>query len=152
VLHDSRRHEELKKRLFDGARTQATYQDVFVSNYLLDQAQAILPALEMLPLLDALKPVFDRQEARLRTGKRWAERRLGLLQSAGRPEEALKLQRQLAAEFPRDHALGYAQALAGVGDYAAAYAWLEKCLGGGLGWTRDEESRLRQQYVEMLYA
>src|SRR5262249_4365911 len=24
--------------------------------------------------------------------------------------------------------------------------------GGGLGWTRDEESRLRQQYVEMLYA
>ena len=82
----------------------------------------------MLALLDALKPVYERQPAYVAAMKGWTQNRANQLRSVGRPDEALALQKQLAADYPHDVSLQieYASALFNAGEYDAAYAWLDQ--------------------------
>ena len=70
----------------------------------------------------------------------------------GRTDDALRLQKQLAADYPRDYSLQqqYAQALAGVGDYPAAYGWLTRVLVKEAKWLDLEEESLRSAYTDLL--
>jgi tetratricopeptide (TPR) repeat protein len=159
VLHMSRRHEELKKRLFAEASRLAkppaggeTNRDqLFLANHLFSQASDTLQANEMLALLMQLQPVYQRQAPELQHLKHWQQRQVQYLHAAGQPDEARRLQKQLATDYPDDADLqyAYAQSLASAGDYTAAYAWLDRVLGKRANWLPKEES-LRSLYIQLL--
>jgi Flp pilus assembly protein TadD len=83
----------------------------------------------------------------------WGDLRVNYLQQAGRTDEALRLQKQLALDDAQDaqRQRQYALALAGAGDWDAAYDWLKRALAPATDWTADEEEALRNQYAELLY-
>jgi predicted Zn-dependent protease len=159
-LHDefllaSRRHEKLRKRLLDDAgrlAKSASTDEQVVANHLLARAREVLEANERLALLDVLKPIFARQPAHRHALKSWMQERMTTLQQAGQSEEALRLQKQLAADWPHDADVQeqYARGLASAGDYPAAYACLERALAGDNRWLPREEESLRNTYAQFL--
>jgi predicted Zn-dependent protease len=156
-LQVSRRHEELRKRLLEDTGRLAKAEPALpeertLVDHLLTQAGQVLEANERLALLDQLRPVFARQPAYRHALRHWTQQRLAGLHQTGQAEEALRLQKQLATDFPHDVSLQqqYAQALAAAGDYAAAYAWLERALAGQTRWLPDEEESLRGTHASLL--
>ncbi len=156
-LHVSRRHEELRKRLLEDAGRLAKAEpplpdEATLAAHLLSQAGAVLEANERLALLDLVRPVFVRQPARRHALMNWAHQRLAALQETGQNEEALRVQKQLAADYPREVSLQqqYVQALANSGDYPAAYAWLERVLAGEHHFLPSEEDSLRERHANLL--
>jgi Flp pilus assembly protein TadD len=136
-LHAGRRQEELRTRYLDDAAAlvaaadpDVRANDDFLAGFLLQQAYQILLPNETLALADAVEPVYRRQPARLQAVKKWRGWRVGYLQQADQPDKALALAKELAVEYPRDldSQYRYAQHLATSGDYAGAYAWLNRVL------------------------
>src|SRR5947209_6318066 len=82
----------------------------------------------------------------------WNQQRVNYLQQTGQADEALRLQKQLALDYPRDHnaQYAYAQALASAGEYPEAYAWLVRVLGKEARWESSEEEALRTLYTQFL--
>jgi predicted Zn-dependent protease len=159
VLSLSRRHEELKKRLLDEAVVLVNAPDsavppeeLFLAEYVFGQATGVLAADEMLALLDHLRPLYQRQPAHVRALKLWGQHRVNYLNQVGRVDEALRLYKELATEYPHDYTLQqqYAQALANVGEYEAAYAWLTQVLTKEARWLPQEEEVLRNTYAQLL--
>src|SRR5262249_59614623 len=137
VLYVSRRHEELKKRILEESARLAQAppapspgDDLFLVNWLHSHGANLLPPREWLTLLDALRPVYERQPKHTQALKQWLQYRGNGLANAGPGDEARRVYARLAAEFPRDYGLQqqYANALFQAGDYDAAYAWLTKGL------------------------
>ena len=156
VLNISRRREELKTRIMNeaAALTKASpdLNDLFLANHLLGQSANILEANEMLRLLDALKPVFDRQPPHRLAQKQWRQQRVSYLNQTGQAQEAMKLLAQLAADCPHDYSLQqqYANALAGVGEHEAAFKLLEDLLGGQTEWLPHEAESLCGTYAQLM--
>lgn len=157
VLQVSRRHEELRQRLLDDANrlakaAPAGSDDLALAEHLVSQANSILQANEMLALLDQLRPIYARQPAHRRSMKRWTQQRLSALQQTGQTDEALRLQKQLAVDWPHDFSLQqqYAQALVNAGDYPAAYAWLKAVLEPKARWLPSEEEQFRNTEAQFL--
>ena len=101
--------------------------EMFLAEYLVGQASRFLPPIEMLPLLEALKPVYQRKAEHLHAMKGWSGRRADLLDNSAKRDEALAIRRQLAEAYPHDCSIQrqYAQALVNVQEYAAVKAWLD---------------------------
>src|SRR5262249_47191964 len=138
------RHDELRQRYQQDARrfVKGEAADAyFLGEYIVGQSSGVLQANELLALLDTLRPLYEKQLRRIQAGKRWRSLRVAALGEAGRTDEVLGLQKQLAADHPRDYSLQqqYAQALAGTGDYPAAYAWLTRVLVKEAKWLDHEE-------------
>ena len=155
----SRKHEELRKRLLDEASALAgatdadtLANDYFLSEHLFGLAQQVLQTNETLGLADSLEKLYQRQPAQVQAVKTWRSRRVSLLQQAGQADKALPLAKALAVDYPRDSYLQYlyAQALAGTGDYEAAYAWLNGVLVPEAKWERNEEESLRSLFAGFL--
>jgi Flp pilus assembly protein TadD len=156
LLYDSRRHEELRRRYQDDAARLVTGKAAdanFLAEYIVGQSAQIFQANEMLALLDTLKPLYEKQPPHLHARKRWAQQRVSYLAQAGRSDEVLRLHKQLAIDYPHDYGLQqqYAQALAGAGEFPAAYAWLTRVLVKEAKWLDYEEERLRNTYAEFLH-
>ncbi len=126
------------------AKPQAGGDELFLADYLFNNSNSILEANEQLRLLDALRPVYERQPAHVLAMKRWNESRCNILERTGQSQEVLKLRKQLAADYPHDYGLQqqYARALANVGEYPAAYAWLDRVLVPAAKWLPYEEEYL----------
>jgi predicted Zn-dependent protease len=160
VLQVSRRHEELRQRLLDEAKRLAKAapadpagsDDLVLARHLVGHASPTLQANEMLALLEQLRPIYARQPAHRHSMKRWTQQRLSALQQTGQTDEALRLQKQLAVDWPHDYSLQqqYAQVLANAGDYPAAYAWLKNLLDQKSRWLPSEEEELRNTYARFL--
>ena len=155
ILDDSRRHEELRQRYQEdaGRLVKAPSANAyFLAEYIVGQSAHLLQANEMLALLDSLRPLYDKEPPHVQAGKRWQTQRVAYLSQAGRTDEAMKVRKQLAADYPRDHDLQqqYAQTLAGAGDYPAAYAWLKRVLVKESKWADHEEEALRTTYTGFL--
>ncbi len=159
-LNVNRRREELKQSIFAEAEKLAKQSsagnfvsdDMFIANHLLSQSSGVLEANEMLALLDALKPVFERQPQYLLGLKQWNQQRANYLQQTGRSDEWLALQKQLAEEYPHDANLQqqYAQNLANSGDIESAYAWITRVLTDQARWLPNEDESLRNCYSQLL--
>ena len=156
VLYVSRRHDELRKRVTEEADrfTQAPAgavpsDDLVLAQHLVSQANNVLEVNERLAVVEALRPVFERQPQHTHARKAWRQYRVNALLSAGRPEESRKEYQQLAADYPRDYQLqqGYAQTLFQAGEQEAAHAWLRRVLVKEARWTPDEERYLRTTLV-----
>src|SRR5262249_49415160 len=93
-----------------------------------------------------------RQPAHVQGRKRWLQLRVSYLGQAGQRDLALKLQKQVATDYPRDYSAQqqYARALADAGDYPAAYAWLTRVLVKEAKWLYWEEGYLRGVYTQLL--
>jgi predicted Zn-dependent protease len=160
LLLASRRHEELRKQLQEEANrlTNAkpadptSSDDTVLADNLVNQGWQVLQANEMLALVDQLKAIYARQPAYRQSLKHWSQQRLRALQQTGRWDEVLRLQKQLAVDWPRDVNLQqqYAQALANSGDYTAAYAWIKRVLGEKSRWLPQEEESLHSYYAQLL--
>jgi predicted Zn-dependent protease len=162
-LNVSRRREELKQNIMARAKKLVTQASddisiisasdaMFLANHLIGQSSGILEANEMLSLLDAIKPVFERQPQYLLGLKQWNQQRVNYLRQTGRSDEWLALQGQLAKEYPHDANLQqqYAQDLANSGDLEAAYAWIAKSLVDRSRWLPYEDEMLRNCYCQLL--
>jgi predicted Zn-dependent protease len=155
ILHDTRRHDELRQRFQDDVRRLANESSgdaYFLAEYIVQQSSGMLEANEMLALLDVLRPLYEKQPAHVHAARRWQQLRVAQLSQTGRTDEALKLQKQLATDYPRDYALqqNYAQALAAAGDHPAAYTWLSRVLTKVGRWRDDEADALRGVYAQLL--
>jgi Flp pilus assembly protein TadD len=155
ILHDSRRHEELRKRYLDDAAQLAKSQAAdayFLAEYVLGQSSGVLQANEMLALLDDFKPLYDKQPPHVNARRHWLQMRMHRLNEAGRSDDAHVIRAQLAADYPRDESLQrqYAHALAERGEYPAAYAWLKRVLVKEAKWREHEEESLRSAYAQLL--
>jgi Flp pilus assembly protein TadD len=155
LLYDSRRHEELRRRYQDDAARLVAGKAAdayFLAEYIVGQSTQVFQANEMLTLLDTLKPLYDKQPPHLHARQRWAQQRMSYLAQAGRTDEALRLHKQLAIDYPHDYGLQqqYAQALAGAGDYPAAYAWLTRVLVKDAKWLDWEDDSLHTTYAQLL--
>ena len=155
ILRDSRRHEELRQRYQEDAGRlikQAPTDAYFLATYLVGQSSGILQANEMLRLLDAVQPLYDKQPKHVHARKAWRQMRVSYLLQAGQSEEALRLQKQLATDYPRDYSTQqrYAQALVEAGDHPAAYAWLDRVLVREAKWLDWEKDSLRETYTGFL--
>ncbi|MBN9122188.1 MAG: hypothetical protein J0I06_24125 [Planctomycetes bacterium] len=155
----ARRHDELRKRLLEEATALATTEDAdarandhFLAGYLAGYEGQVLETNERLSLSDVLRKVYERQPAHLHAAKAWRSWRVSLLGSAGQPDKARQLAKELAADYPRDYSLQFEYALALVrsGDYPAAYAWLDRALGAGAGWEPHEEDQFRGLHARFL--
>jgi predicted Zn-dependent protease len=155
ILHERRRHEELRHRiqaeaarLAKGSATDA----YFLAEYLIGQSAGVLEANEMLALLDVMKPVYDNQPPHLAGKRNWLQRRAAYLSQAGQVDEVVGLRKQLAIDYPRLVSLQqeYAQSLAEIGDYPSAYAWLDRVLVKSIKWTADEEESIRSTVASLL--
>ena len=104
--------------------------ELFLADRLLNQFSGILQANERLRLLDLLKPVYQRQPAFTGAMKRWRQQQVNCLQQTGQAQEALKLWKQLAADYPHDSGLlqQYANQLAQGGEHETAYRLLLNAL------------------------
>jgi Flp pilus assembly protein TadD len=142
VLKESRRREELKGRLLDEAakiakpqageaKQQAASDELFLADYLYNtEASEILEKNEMLELLDAIKPVYSRQDDQLHAMKRWQKLHINMLRNVERPDEALPLHAKLAAAYPHDYdlQLEYAHYLWESGEHEAAMDWMKQAI------------------------
>ena len=151
VLPMARKAEEAKKRCLEeaellakAAKPQVGGNDLFLADYLVNNSNSILEANEQMRLLDALRPVYERQPAHVLAMKRWNESRCNILERTGQNQEVLKLRKQLAADYPHDFGLQqqYARTLANAGDFPAAYAWLDSVLVPAAKWLPYEEESL----------
>jgi tetratricopeptide (TPR) repeat protein len=159
-LNVSRRREELKEHILAEAGKLAKpssagnsiSDELFLANHLIGQTSGILEANEMLALLDALKPVFERQPPYLLGLKQWNQQRVSYLQQTDRTDEWLALQKQLALEYPHNANLQqqYAQSLANSGDNESAYAWISRVLTDDARWLPQEDGMLRTYYCLLL--
>ncbi len=159
MLPIARKAEEAKKRFLEEAESLAKQakspsggDDFSLADHLLNHYNLALEANEQLRLLDALRPVYERQPAYVLAMKRWNELRCSNLEQTGQSQQVLKLRKQLAADYPHDYNLQqqYARALANVGNYQAAYAWLDRVLVPASKWLSQEEESLVVTYSELL--
>jgi tetratricopeptide (TPR) repeat protein len=156
-LNVSRRHEELKGRLLAAAGPIVKVTDrgdaYTLAEHLMNQTYGVLPPGEMLELLDRLRPVYEAVDPQVRAMQTFLQRCVAYLVQVGRNNEGLRLQKQLAIDYPDDVGAQrqYAQALGNSGDFAAAFAWLNRVLKPEARWLPDEEEALRDQYAALLY-
>jgi predicted Zn-dependent protease len=169
VLQIARKAEEAKKLVLneasnvsgtlrvppDGTRSVPdTYpgDQLYLADHLFNTSSSIFEANEQLRLLDALRPVYERLPAHVLAMKRWNESRAGALERAGQSQQVLEIRKQLAADYPHDYNLQqqYARALAGVGEFPAAYAWLDRVLVPEAKWQPYEEECLVTTYADLL--
>ena len=155
LLYDSRHHEDLRKRRLEDASRLSKAESAdgyFLAEYIVGQSANVLEANEMLTLLDTLKPLYDKQPVQVQARKRWKGLRVNYLTQTGRTDEALRSQKQMATDFPRDYSVQqqYAQALAATGDFPAAYAWLTRVLVKEAKLFDYEEDALRYAYTNLL--
>jgi predicted Zn-dependent protease len=155
-LNNSRRHEELEKRLVEEAAKLAQsapgretlLDQYFLAEHVTNLAVQFFQNWELQGPFDNLKAIYEKQPAHMHALRYWLARRASYL--ADRIEE-LKIRKQLAVDNPQDAGLqvSYAQTLLNNGDPKAAYAWLAKALDGGK-WLPDEEDTLRSAYAGFL--
>ena len=157
LLQISRRHEELKKRMLTEAaalsnRQGPSREDLPLAEYIIGQAGGLLEANEMLGLLDALRPVFERQDEHVLGLKRWNLQRVSQLQRLGRSDDALAILKQLAGQYRLDSSLQvqYAQGLLNAGRIEDACAWLKEAL-AQTQWLGYNEESLRSAFADMLF-
>jgi hypothetical protein len=155
ILNASRRREELRTRIMDEAARMAKAagaDELFLANHLVSQSSGILEANEMLRLLDALRPVFERQPAFSRAMRSFEEQRINYLQQTGQTQQALQLLGPLADRYRHDHSLQerHANTLAQAGEHDAAYRRLRECLDGKIEWLPYEETSLRNTWCQLL--
>ena len=160
VLKSARRNEELKGLFLQEAGKLSPLplgegtESLYLANYLLGQANGILETNEMLTLLDALRPVFERQPAHLHSPRAWKQQRAGYLSNAGRGSEATAIYKELAEGSPRDCGVQvtYVQNLQNCQEYEAERKWIDHILSSDAPWQPSEVNQFRDYYCQSLRA
>jgi predicted Zn-dependent protease len=154
-LQASRRGEELRKRLVAEADQLAKAAPggdrLALAQFVYHQGYGALAGNEVLDLLDRTRPVFADLPKANPARRDWHQYRVYALSHAGRQDELLALQKQLADDYPRDHGFQreYVQLLANRGDVEGALARV-KVLLGQPHWSEWEAEQFRSHAADWL--
>jgi len=129
-----------------------TADDLYLANQLMNLMARCGQANERLELLDRLRPVYERLDEPLQGTRTWKRTRAGVLDSAGRREESLKLWAELASDNPSDVSLqtSHLTALLNHGDVEEAHNRLNALLEDRERRTRKERNRIRSSVAGTL--
>ncbi len=149
LLAMTRKNEELKQRILERAGNIG--ESYVLAEHLRQTAQHTMQANELLELLERLKPAYEAKPERTGAMDTWRQQTIHMLRNAGRQQDALTLAKTFAEARPHNlHAqTQYAQALQSAGDYAGAYAWIDRVLKQD-HWLPAEALALHQNYASML--
>ncbi|MEM9379138.1 MAG: VIT domain-containing protein [Planctomycetota bacterium] len=155
-LFQSRRHDELVRRLLEGARSIAEAPrdgELGLVDLYLQTVQALGSYGERLRLLDAILPVLDRHPDRLRLSESWKSLSFGALRNMGRSAAALALLEQVLAEDPTlaSFQVQYAQTLADRGETDRALAHLARIEADEGPWASREIRPFRAEAARILW-
>ncbi|MFZ4394433.1 MAG: VIT domain-containing protein [Kiritimatiellia bacterium] len=155
ILEMTRRNDELSKRCLERAKrlvTEKPQDDLFLSMSIKTRADSAMQVNERLVLHETLRPVYDRQPARLRTGVAWRQAQAQLLRQAGRIDEARKVWDALAREFPEDTSIQtqYVQAMSEAGELPAALQWIKSLLAKPDLWAKAERDSVRSSVLSQI--
>ncbi|MEI6148678.1 MAG: hypothetical protein WCS01_06245 [bacterium] len=155
ILEITRRNEELSPRCLERARrlvAEKSQDDLFLGLSIKTRADRVMQANERLVLHDVLRPIYDRQPARLRTGVAWRQAQAELLQQVDRHDEARSLWASLSREFPEDLDIQtrYLSAMAEAGEFPAAFQWIKTLLAKPDLWTESERSSVRSSVMSQM--
>ena len=93
---------ELAMAILKSTANVLSQGDLFRAVHVLSHLNSVVDRNEMLALLDAAKPVFDRQPEQVDGPRQWKQRRAAALSALGRVDEALLLYRDIATTGPWD--------------------------------------------------
>jgi len=152
ILLMTRRREEARKLILEKAEhlLEHWYIDkLYLAGHLNGLMSRCGQTNERIVLLDKLKPVFERQPARLGTMKTWQTHYADALRQVGRTEESLALRKKLAEEHPEDVALQtrYLSALLNSGRTDDARSRMAELLAKPHRWTTGERDSIRSTCV-----
>jgi predicted Zn-dependent protease len=148
VYVQSRRHEEARLIVNEKAKELLEKRDIdelYIGNFLSGYVQQFAQANERLELLAILRPVYERQEAYLKSVLTWKRNHAQALSDAGRGVEALAIWKELSEAFPTDtHIVSwYTGALLQDGRMEEAYSWLMERLAREGHWNEQERESVR---------
>ncbi len=152
VYVQSRRHEEARLILNEKAKELSGKRDVdelYIGSFLSGYVQQFAQANERLDLLAILRPVYERQEAYLKSVLTWKRNHAQALSDAGRGVEALAIWKELSDAFPTDtHIVSlYTGALLQDGRMEDAYSWLMERLAREGFWNEQERESVRSSVL-----
>ena len=151
-----RRHEELKTAILDSARSlvaEGRQAEYAVAQQLIGYAATLNAGNERLAILEALRPLYERQPDAHRAMWSFAQARIAALQQMGRSEQVFRLYQQLVAEHPTQTSahLQYAQLLAQRGDFDRALEGLAEAQQAHGPWSAWEVQQFRQSVASILW-
>ncbi len=154
VLKAARKNNDMLEALRGLADNIAANQlenELYASEYLIDQVRSVGDHNESLRIVNRLSDVFQRQPPHADGNWRLKKRRAEFRRALGDPQ-AIDLQREIAAAAPWDFTaqIVYAQDLIGEGEYDAAIQWLEKQLSDYPGDTQTPLESLRDKIAQIL--
>ena len=155
LLATIRRNVEANARLLKETNAlvaKPQQDDLFLAGFILDEASEVNTSTEFVQVIEALKPVYERQPADVDAMPKWTERLADVHRRAGHHEPALTSRRSLAESAPWNvHAqLQYARELSQAGQHDAAHAWLRKELDRPIK-RPEQEDQLLQSTIADLY-
>ena len=154
ILATVRRNEEARQRLLDEARQIAANKrqdEVFLAEFVLNQAYSLTGWTEFLEIVQMLKPVYERQPADLDVMPQWNERLAQCYDALGRHEESLATRRARAAgaSWHLDWQIDFGRRLMQAGQTDAALAWLQKELDRPIERASHEDESLRTAVADL---
>jgi predicted Zn-dependent protease len=155
ILEISRRNEELSQRYLARARqivSDKPQDALFLSTFLQSRVNRFMQTNERLMFHESLRPIFERQPARLHADEDWRKMQAQLLQQAGRREEALRAWELLSKEFPKntDIQIQHINAMVQAGELQAALKWIQSLLNKPNHWTVPEKNSVRNAVANQL--
>ena len=155
ILRMCRRNEELSQRALDRAAAiveSPQEDDLYLASFLYNQGNGYLQANERSVFLDALRPVYDRQPARLLAGKDWQTSHAKLLQQVGRGEESIDVWQALVKQYPRDVNVRnqWFNTLVQHGDLDVALKEMKRLLARKDYWTEGQRNSVRSTVSNQL--
>ncbi len=126
--------------------------DLFLATHLLSSVYSIIGWPEYAPVVEKLKPVYDRQADTEVAQLDWENRWVQVLNALGKTEENLQLQKEMAQKYPGNVSvqIGYGSTLALHQRRDAAKKFFLQQMSLENHWRHNELTRLRDRYAEML--
>ena len=126
--------------------------DLYLATHALSEVYSLIGWGPYSPLVESLKPVFEKQFEPESSLLNWNQRWLTVLDKTGRSDEALKLAQQMATDHPGNVNLqiSYVDRLSSASRRDDGYAYLESQMKLQNHWEDYELTRLREHYANML--
>lgn len=154
LLQTIRRNEEGRERLVAEAKelvAKPQPEELFLTGFILGQAQSVCSSAELLEFVQLLKPVYERQPAEFDVMLLWTGWMATCQEGLGNYEQVLALKKSIAEQGPwNPHwQTDYAQRLSQAGQFDAAHAWLQKELARPVKRRQEDDDVLRSVIADL---
>ncbi|QDT33419.1 VIT domain-containing protein [Thalassoglobus polymorphus] len=126
--------------------------DLFLATHLLSSVYSIIGWPEYAPVVEKLKPIYDRQADTEVAQLDWENRWVQVLNALGKTEENLQLQKEMTQKYPGNVSvqIRYGSTLIQHQRRDEAKKFFKQQMNLENHWSHNELTRLRDRYAEML--